>query len=47
MSDDKKKPTDMTTEELATELFGKDLKEKLDEVAHQPKKPARRKPQSP
>ena len=47
MSKAKKKPSDMTTEELATKLFGKDLKKKLDAVVHQPRKPIRKKPQSP
>ncbi len=35
MSKDKRKPTEMTTQELAEKMFGKKLKKKLDKIAHE------------
>lgn len=36
----------MTSKELAEHVFGKELKEKLDEIAHEEKPVSKRSPQS-
>ncbi len=48
MSKEKKRPSEMTTDELAKKLFPKKLREELDKVAHEKeaKKPNSDSPQT-